>query len=61
MQRRIWKFIKGASKGEPNFDGFGGAVLQGKPNPKPNPASLGDGVSCKPQFAGETVIVACIC
>ena len=30
MERRIWKFIKGASTGEPSLAGFGGVVFQGE-------------------------------
>jgi hypothetical protein len=30
VERRIWKFIKGASPGEPSLAGFGGVVFQGE-------------------------------
>jgi len=30
VERRIWKFIKGASTGEPSLAGFGGVVFQGE-------------------------------
>jgi len=30
VERRIWKFIKGASTGEPSLVGFGGVVFQGE-------------------------------
>ena len=39
VERRIWKFIKGASPGEPSLAGFGGVVCC---KGKPKPASLGD-------------------
>jgi hypothetical protein len=39
VERRIWKFIKGASPGEPSLAGFGGGV---RVRGKPKPASLGD-------------------
>ena len=30
VERRIWKFSKGASTGEPSLAGFGGVVFQGE-------------------------------
>jgi hypothetical protein len=30
VERRVWKFIKGGSIGEPSLAGFGGVVFQGE-------------------------------
>jgi len=30
VERRVWKFSKGASAGEPSFAVFGGVVFQGE-------------------------------